>query len=597
MDGVRKRYSWRELIGAQPSNGHGHRFRLPGVRSFLAPAFPDQAGFAGARGTGGDVTLATVRVLIFHGYLLHGTGSNVYNAELGQAFVRAGHELHLLCQERAPLELPWVDAAGDWDGGALELTVRRDPPRATVYRPDLGGLLPVYVADRYDGVEARPYGELGEDEVAAYVERNVAAVAEVVERARPDVALANHLVMGPLILARALAGSGVPYAVKIHGSALEYAVKPYPRFLPAARDGLARARGVLVGSRHTGESLWAALARAGPGAQDPPRPAGRRRRPLRPARAGRGRRGPDGPADAPRGGGAARVRRRRPAPRSRARPPRPPRRSRALDPRSDRIVAYVGKLIASKGVELLLAAWPLVLERVPDARLLVVGFGAFRPALEELAGALARGDLEAARRLRAEDGRELPELAAFLDALGPRDRRLPRGRAAHAPATVHWAGRLEHSELADVLPAAEALAMPSTFPEAFGMVAAEAAACGALPVVAGHSGMAEVARALAAAVPEQVRPWLTFEVGPDSVTQLADALASWLEAPAGLRASHARRDRRRRARALLLGGRRADRRRGRRRPARRPAAAVSIDAVLGGRQGRPAPGSRRPASK
>ena len=84
-------------------------------------------------------------------------------------------------------------------------------------------------------------------------------------------------------------------------------------------------------------------------------------------------------------------------------------------------------------------------------------------------------------------------------------------------ARVHWAGRLEHDELVDVIPAAEALAMPSTFPEAFGMVAAEAAAGGALPVVAGHSGMAEVADALAAAVPPEVRPWLTFEVGPHAV--------------------------------------------------------------------------------
>jgi glycosyltransferase involved in cell wall biosynthesis len=79
--------------------------------------------------------------------------------------------------------------------------------------------------------------------------------------------------------------------------------------------------------------------------------------------------------------------------------------------------------------------------------------------------------------------------------------------------------------------------MPSTFPEAFGMVAAEAAACGALPVVAGHSGMAEVAAALAAAVPPDVRPWLTFEVGPHAVTQLAGALSAWLEAPAATRAA------------------------------------------------------------
>ena len=55
--------------------------------------------------------------------------------------------------------------------------------------------------------------------------------------------------------------------------------------------------------------------------------------------------------------------------------------------------------------------------------------------------------------------------------------------------SVEFIGRLEHDEVAELLPEAEALVMPSTFPEAFGMVAAEAAACGALPVSAGHSGM------------------------------------------------------------------------------------------------------------
>jgi glycosyltransferase involved in cell wall biosynthesis len=475
-----------------------------------------------------------VRVLIFHGYLLRGTGSNVYNAALAEAFARNGHEVHLLCQDRAPLELPWVDAAGDWDGGALELHVRRDPPRATVYRPDLGGLLPVYVADRYEGVEARPYPELSEAEVDAYVERNVAAVREVAARARPDVALANHLVMGPLILARALAGTGVPYAVKIHGSALEYTVKPHPRFLPAAREGLAPARGVLVGSRHTGESLWAAMDE--PGLEDKTR--------LGPPGVDVGRFAPRTPEDA--AAGYERLR----ATLADAAPPPPAAgeassfsRSAAeaaaalgeLDPRRDRIVLFIGKLIASKGVELLLAAWPLVRARAPDARLLIVGFGAFRAQLQELADALSRGDLDAARALRAEDGRELPELAAFLDALGAE---APAYRAAAdgMAASVHWAGRLEHDELVDVIPAAEALAMPSTFPEAFGMVAAEAAAGGALPVVAGHSGMAEVADALAAAVPPEVRPWLTFQVGPHAVTELAEGLASWLAAPAGLRA-------------------------------------------------------------
>src|SRR5581483_8842077 len=199
-----------------------------------------------------------MRILVFHGYLLHGTGSNVYNARLAAALVGLGHEVHLLCQDRAPEDLSFVDAVGEWRGGALVVRVLREPVRCTVYRPDIGSLLPVYVADRYEGVEAKPFPDLRDEELDSYLAANVAAVREVAARARPDIALANHLVMGPAVLARAL--DGVPYAVKIHGSALEYVVKPHPRFLPYAREGLDAARGVLVGSRHTGESLWAAMA-------------------------------------------------------------------------------------------------------------------------------------------------------------------------------------------------------------------------------------------------------------------------------------------------------------------------------------------------
>ena len=60
-------------------------------------------------------------------------------------------------------------------------------------------------------------------------------------------------------------------------------------------------------------------------------------------------------------------------------------------------MVFVGKLIASKGVDLLLAAWPLVSAARPGRQLVIVGFGAFREGLERLAADLAAGDLGAAR--------------------------------------------------------------------------------------------------------------------------------------------------------------------------------------------------------
>ena len=206
-------------------------------------------------------------------------------------------------------------------------------------------------------------------------------------------------------------------------------------------------------------------------------------------------------------------------------------------------MTFVGKLIVSKGVDLLVAAWPLVLAAVPDAKLVIVGFGGYRDALERLLAALAVGDLATVRGLAAE-GRAaeggphapLMLLDAFLDDLDAapdRDRYLAAAR--RLPARVVLTGRLEHEELAPLLAACEAQIVPSTFPEAFGMVAVEAAACGALPVVADHSGLGEVREILAGAVPVGARAWLGFATGPRAVRDLSDRVIAWMQAPEALR--------------------------------------------------------------
>jgi glycosyltransferase involved in cell wall biosynthesis len=470
-----------------------------------------------------------VRVLVWHGFLLGGTGSNVYNARLCAAFARQGHEISLVSQEPHAKSLQFVDAIGHPDG----LEVLREPVRVTAWKPDIGGLLPVYVADRYEGVEARTYLELSDAEIDDYLARNVAAVRAICERQPPDIALANHLVMGPVVLARAL-GDRVPYAVKVHGSALEYVVKRDPgRFGPYASEGLARARTVLVGSRHTAESLWEAMGDdelVGRTRLGPPGVDIEEFRPL-PDAAARVAALADQLEQEPPSAVESAFSRDAPAAAAALRSLRP----------GDRHVAFVGKLIVSKGVDLLAAAWPLVLARVPDARLVIVGFGAYRAGLERLLAALAAGDLDAARAL-AQEGRAveggvggvrspLRHLLAFLETVD--DAYLESARAL--PERVVLTGRLEHAELAPLLALAEAQVVPSTFPEAFGMVAAEAAACGALPVSSDHSGLAEVTRALADAVPPAARPWLGFPTG--DVRGLADRLVAWLRAPAALRAA------------------------------------------------------------
>jgi glycosyltransferase involved in cell wall biosynthesis len=116
----------------------------------------------------------------------------------------------------------------------------------------------------------------------------------------------------------------------------------------------------------------------------------------------------------------------------------------------DRFVLYAGKLMMSKGVGTLIEAWREVAQEHPDLHLVVVGFGDDRVALERQASGLP----------------------------------------------VVFTGAFSHRELQQLMPLAELAVVPSIVPEAFGMIAAEAAACGVVPLVAAHSGLAEVAEGL-----------------------------------------------------------------------------------------------------
>jgi glycosyltransferase involved in cell wall biosynthesis len=458
-----------------------------------------------------------VRILIFHGYLLRGTGSNVYNASLAQALKKLGHEVHLLCQDRNAGALDWVDEGPREGAGSV-----------TVHVPDIGGLLPVFVADRYEGFEVKTFPELSDEELDRYLDANVRAVHEVIETfGEPDAALANHLIMGPVILARA----GLEFALKVHGSDLSYTVRPHPeRFVPYAREGAAAANGILVGSGHTAADLFATLGddalrertRLGPPGVDMERFRSR----------------PDGKAIAALEELAARIEGEEPDESFGRDGPAASAALREWAQGSPRVL-FVGKLLVNKGVDLLLAAWPLVHSANPGARLLLAGFGGFRPGVGELLRALDEGDLDGARELaklgRALEGGDaepLPILAAFMASAGE-----DYAEAARAAAgSVAVSGRLEHDEVAEVMPAAGTLVMPSTFPEAFGMVAAEAAACGVPPVSADHSGMREVSRRLGEVLEPDLAPLLSFPAEPGAVEAIAERINGWLGLDPGRRA-------------------------------------------------------------
>jgi glycosyltransferase involved in cell wall biosynthesis len=382
-----------------------------------------------------------VRFLLWHGYLLDGTGSNVYTQQIARALGRLGHDVVVVCQEPRPER---------FDLG----------PRVRVVRPDAGPLLPVFVLDRYEHLEARHVSEMSTAELDRYTAGNVDCVRRQLDASPTDLVLANHALMGGPVAAGACAGTAVPYAVKLHGSEFEYAIRGRPGLAAMARPALDGAAAVLAGSEHIVEVTRELLG-------DGPYLA--RTRVLPP--------GVDTDAFTPEGGSLAELERLlRAHPESGERHPDLEAADRLAG--LGRFILYFGKLMEEKGVGVLLDAWRRLEPRYPPVSLVVVGFGDSRAELERA-----------------------------------------------APPRTIFTGPLDHAQLQRLVPLAEAVAVPSVLAEAFGMVAAEAASCGVLPVVSDHSGLAEVAHGLGEA-------GRVFDGSPG---QLAERLQEILDMPAAER--------------------------------------------------------------
>jgi glycosyltransferase involved in cell wall biosynthesis len=365
-----------------------------------------------------------VKIFVWHGYLLAGTGSNIYARQLAREWSREGHDVTVFSQEPDP--------------------ERYDLGTAKVVRPDVGGLLPVFVLDRYDGYRVQLVQDCAPDELSAWVEANAAALRE---RLPADLVFVNHVLLGGPVGAAA----GARFAVKAHGSELEYSMRGNPRLSSWGAEALEHAAAVIVGSGHIRKVLGEVCGQVDRVHEIPPGVDVELWQPQ------------------PREEALAQL-----LEEARHDPPNPGNAEERLpdEGNADRLasflagdrptVVYFGKLIYNKGVHLLLQALKDV-----DARAVIVGFGDYRADLEKQAEGL-------------------PAL---------------------------FTGPLQHRHLVHLLAFADVAVVPSIFPEAFGMVAAEAAAAGCPPVVANHSGLAEIARGLDEDYPPKLRHLASFPSG------------------------------------------------------------------------------------
>lgn len=492
-----------------------------------------------------------MQLLVTHGYLLSGTGSNVYVQNLCRALVRQGHDVHLVCQEPDPLSLDFVGSVFAAGADGLEALGEQSTPypgSCGVYLPDIGDLLPVYVYDDYPGWRVKTFLDLTDAELAGYLDSNVAALRTILEASGPDAVITNHSVPGPHIARRALRGTEIPYLSIVHGSCLQYVARRSAAYMRLAEEGLEGASRILALSEHSAATIeedfpsYAQKTLSLPGGVDTEIFS------------------PDAldvsfARELSGGTGRAPEQMNLPLGAIRSTPPMTARdldsalklSASSYDPRrrdtdagsrlgplltgEAPLIVYLGKLIHSKGVHTLLAAFAR-LHRQTGARLLVIGFGTFREALEAMTHALSLGHYGAVETMMREgrlfEGGASEPMEHFE--LTEDLKRDARGIAE----AVDFVGPLDHAELARILPAADAAVVPSIFPETFGLVAAECAASGVVPFVADHSGLTEAAGLVGRGLPFDLR----ISLKGSFQDNLADALLDYLERPKEERAAY-----------------------------------------------------------
>lgn len=499
-----------------------------------------------------------MRIALFHGYELSGSGSNEYTRYLARALAGAGHEVHVLCREPKPETIEGVRAALSWTAAGAGTTLfRRDVvgPGYTLHRLPESDVRPVYVTDKQRSGNVKAFIDMTDDELARYRDVSVGAVTAALRAHPVDVLHANHVVLQPTIAAEACGTLGIPFIIYPHGSAIEYTVRRQERFRVLAGQAIDRAAGLIIGSRDVQGRLFELFPTARDRIRDRTEIVGVGVDTALFKPVARAHRAEEIAALVKRrpGGGKTPAQSAELCQRLSAgdidaavaykdaylhdRPDADAAEHLARIPwASGKILLFVGALTVGKGLHSLIASLPALLRRVPDAHLVIIGSGAYREVLEGLVHAISSGDDRLLETLTAR-GNDLedthlsgpwedvtialtdPAHRAALNEAGPR-------LAEH----VHFVGRFGHDLLFHLFPCADVAVFPSVIPEAYPLVLMESLSNGVLPAATNFSGFAEGLDQLVPKLGADLVDRMRLPLEPAGRIQgIADRLAALLE--------------------------------------------------------------------
>lgn len=483
-----------------------------------------------------------LKIALYHGYELTGSGSNEYTRYLSRTLAQLGHEVSIICGEPDPAAHPFVSraVAHAVDGTPTDLFSREKTLLApvTLHQLPRTSVMPVFITDQQREGNVKTFLELSEDELEEYHRAMVATLTRALEDERPDVLHVNHLIYQPVVAAEACRNADVPFYVVPHGSAIEYTIEKDERFRDLARVGLTASAGIAWISREVRErvqriysdlipEIEAKSHLSGVGTDTSlftPLPARERRASLDQLAT---LHIPGGKTAAQRAelrerldaGDIECTRAYWDAYNHKLADDDLPDILRRIPVEQD-LLFFVGSMTYGKGIQSLIAALPGILARRPDTHLVLVGSGTFREVLEALIHSLATANEmlfdELVRRgrdlERSDMSGSLEDLESYASV--PANRAILFDRGVELAEHIHIIGRLDHAKLRCVFPCCRIAVFPSVIKEASPLVFAEAMANGVLPTGSYHSGLRDGLDDLQPDIPADIWQCMKLESDP-----------------------------------------------------------------------------------
>ena len=118
-----------------------------------------------------------MKIGIFHGYELVGSGSNQSTSYLARALAKLGHEVHILCREQFPDSIDFLDKAIRWDndGQSKILFKKKGNNNGTciMHQLPIPPVNAVYITDTQRPGYVKAFHDLTDEELMEIIRKGV----------------------------------------------------------------------------------------------------------------------------------------------------------------------------------------------------------------------------------------------------------------------------------------------------------------------------------------------------------------------------------------------------------------------------------------